>query len=384
MPSLFPLTLSGSSKELGKNQADRFGKPSSLFFSVLRDYPLIPSFIRPFVPPFFLKRWLLGHGKKLRLMIEPVLKNYFADYWTDYLAGLAEGYGVSLDEMYGCNAIEFITAKVPLDDGCTSLVFSPNDTEEKISLLAYNHDYLIPFSPFLIVRQTKPVGLYASLGLSYWPLAGAIAGVNEAGLGISLNHGYTSDSSQPGIPFAMIVQSCLDRCSNVREAISLIERLPVVCGGLISLADENGDRASFELTPSRRAVRDEPPKGLPLFTFNQYQMEETQQAEVAQNSVFPWWIYPFYLRGQKFHAFNWKRRDRFLELTQGSRKWSVEQIKKILQDHGEEKIPSRFTICRHHPDTADTVASTLIFPAERKMQVCLGKPCKDDYLDYSL
>lgn len=384
MSSRFPFILSGSPKELGKNQAQGFQKSSSLFYSVLRDYPLIPAFVRPLIPPFLLKQWLLGHGRKLRQIIEPVLKNFFSDYFAGYLEGLALGYGVGLDEMYGCNAIEFITAKVPLDDGCTSLAFSPEDTEEKIPLLAYNHDYLVPFSQFLMVRHTKPKGFYASMALSYWPLAGAIAGVNEKGLGVSLNHGYTSDDSQPGIPFAMIVQSCLDRCANVREAISLVERLPVVCGGVITFVDASGDRASFELTPSCRAVRDEPQVDLPIFTFNQYQMSQTQKAEVSQNSVFPWWIYPFYLRGQKFHEFNWKRRDRFLELAKASKKWSVEGIKNILKDHGKEKNPSRFTICRHHPQTADTVASALIFPAQRKMEICLGRPCGDSYQEYSL
>ena len=109
-----------------------------------------------------------------------------------------------------------------------------------------------------------------------------------------------------------------------------------------------------------------------------------QSVEIPQNAVFPWWFYPVILRGKKFHEFNWARRERYKTLTRNRKKWSRKAIIKILSDHGAENKPGRLTICRHQPETANTVASALIYPKKKTMEICLGNPCSGSYRTYRL
>lgn len=295
---------------------------------------------------------------------------------------------MSLYEAYGFNSVEILTAKTPVEEGCTSLAFSAGMTEEKTPILAYNHDYISIFAPFLIVRRNRVAAppalenLYASLSLTYQPAVGAIAGVNEKGLAVSLNHGYTTDEIRPGVPLAFLVQTCLDRCASTAEAVALIKKIPVPCGGIMTFVDAFGDCAAMELAPSRRALREMTDE--PLFSFNQYQMHKMQSVEIPQNAVFPWWFYPVLLRGKKFHQFNRARKERYEALVKKGKKWSRDGIIKILSDHGAENRPGRLTICRHQPETADTVASALIYPEKRKMEICVGNPCRNEYRRFAL
>jgi len=109
-----------------------------------------------------------------------------------------------------------------------------------------------------------------------------------------------------------------------------------------------------------------------------------QGVEIPQNAVFSKWMHPASLRGRSFHEFNWKRTARYGEIRAATQIWSEEEIKGFLSDHGEEGKPSRTSICRHHAETANTVASVLIYPERRSLELCLGHPCSAEYKMVSL
>ena len=409
------LEIAGSPLQLGLAQGKAFASEKGKYFASMKQYPNLPPWIRPLIISPLVRAWLRYRGKRVKKLIHPVLSRDLDGDWEQRLAGLASGFGMDLHEVYGFNSVEILTAKTPASGattasgvgtfaaGCTSLAFDADLTDEKTPILAYNHDYIPIFSPFLIVRKNRPKNFYASLSLTYQPAVGAIAGVNDQGLAVSLNHGYTIDDITPGIPLAFLVQTCLDRCASTQEAITLVERLPVPCGGIMTFIDAEGDRVAMELSPSRRTLREMSDK--PLFSFNQYQLSEMQSVEIPQNAVFPWWFYPVILRGKKFHEFNWARRERYEVLTRSTirqahggepsrttssgqarnrKKWSRKAIIKILSDHGAENKPGRLTICRHQPETANTVASALIYPKKKTMEICLGNPCSGSYRTYRL
>ena len=54
-----------------------------------------------------------------------------------------------------------------------------------------------------------------------------------------------------------------------------------------------------------------------------------------------------------------------------------------MKDHDLANKQDYRAICRHH-DTAKTLASVIIHPADRKMEIIAGNPCQGTYQTYRL
>lgn len=373
------LTVTGNDRERGLAQGKFFRSIRTDFAKAIRDVPLYPSWIQKRIPLFVYNLIFKKIGKKFFNQHFVLLKNYQGKTLVPWMQGLADGFERDLDYLYGVNAYEILSSQPPCSWGCTSLVFSKNQTVTHEPLLAYNHDFPTSFGNYLFVRKTLPAEGYAHLSLTYPPLFGSIGGVNEKGLALSLNHAFTKELGKtPAILITLLVEHCLTHCADVNEAMDLIVNTPVPNGSMITLVDKTGKRAAVELSHTKKKVR------LPLdnqvfHTFNNFQDEEMKEVEIpfTAKGKGP-------LKGLLLHCHNISRLEHYTKLIDHAHPYTAKEIHSLMSDHNDGE-GSCYTICRHHPQAADTLCSALMSPAKGSLKIIFGNPCQQkEYQEYLL
>ena len=221
----------------------------------------------------------------------------------------------------------------------------------------------------------------ASIQLTYPALSGCICGVNEAGIALTLNHAFTTEPFNEGVPPTFLLQQALDHCRTVEETIDLFSSVNFSCGSMVTVLDEAGHACAMELSKERFGVR-HADSGLCL-TLNDYQIDHLKEIEVPSNAKFNPRKYPKVFHGYHVHQHNWERRQRFAELMARKKRWGMADLKSCLSDHRGAEKGSIGTICRHH-GTVDTIAAAILIPAQRKMEAGRGHPCRTQFKSFSL
>lgn len=295
--------------------------------------------------------------------------------------GLAAGAGLSLRALWGLHAFEVESADLGYTMGCSALAFAAERVDTGRPLLAYNHDFPVPFEPFLLLRRSAPSDALPSLVLTYELTAGCIAGINAAGLAGTINQAFITRVARgrPTVLPSLLLQRCLDRCRSVAEAVACVVAAPVPVGGIVTLLDAAGDRAVVEVAPGRAEVRrGEVRRGdhVILHAFNQYLSPGMLPLEVpvgARGTGFA--------AGYDVHGCNLTRERRLRVLRDARREWSFDTIAELLSDH-DGSVGDADTICRHDEGLGgSTIASAILDPAAGQVRARVGRACGGGYVE---
>ncbi len=305
----------------------------------------------------------------------------FTPLQFERMKGIADGAGLSLNQILGIANIENMSASFQFVLGCTSIGVGSKKAKEGRPLIAYNHDFPNFLRDHIFVRRSRPRKGLESIQITYPSLPGAIAGINEAGVAITLNHAFSKEPANNGVPPTMLVQEALDRCRDAGQVKQLFSRAKFACGSMVTVIDTKGGLFALELARNRFGVR-MPEKGLSL-TLNDYCLSPLREIEVPQEAKFDPKAYPPSLHGEYVHKPNWNRRRRFAMLLKKMGRLGPSDLKRYLSDHSGLKRGGIETICRHHPIT-DTIATAILYPRERKIEVSRGYACQATYQIFSL
>lgn len=374
------LEVCGDAYQRGFEQGDYFKRDVPTIFNSIKEIEILPYNLQKLIPNQIWKGYFWYEGRKYSQYHQKNLEQKvdLKNQWC----GLANGFCENKSTIYGMVCLEVITSEVPhypyLNLGCSSLALSSAHTSFNEPVIVYNHDFPDSFGKHLFVRKNKPSNGYTSLSLTYPLLLGAIGGINSAGLAISINHAFERkiNKDQSATLVTYLLQECLDHCATVDEAIARILKTPVTNGSMLTVLDKSGKSAALEVSSHGNFLR-ENSKDYSI-TFNKYQVKELERFEL-----------PLSTRGSKMfkgelvHKHNIERSRRFLEIFDESKKYSEAEIKKIFSDH-DGGVGGLATICRHHPSTSSTLASSLFFPESQKIKVIFGKPCEGEYQEFSL
>lgn len=83
-------------------------------------------------------------------------------------------------------------------------------------------------------------------------LCGALDGINESGLAVSLAFGGSKAHGE-GFGIPLVLRYVLETCATTREAVAILSRVPVHMAYNVTLLDRGGDAATVFVGPSRRA-----------------------------------------------------------------------------------------------------------------------------------
>ena len=304
------------------------------------------------------------------------------------LAGIAEGAAIAPDALYLFNGLEAFMASVgditavPPGCGCSAVAVRASRSATGEPILAHNFDYIPLVQPFYVIRRSRPEGGLASLDFTAAPLCGTVDGVNERGLCISYNYAFTTDGGKPAPPISMAIAEALGQCATVGEAAERITSRPRPSGGILMLADAQGDIASLELTATRQHLR-RPAEGEDvLFHTNALGSGTTRQAQIAREAVFTR-AAPTGLRGVRVLQSPEARDRRLAELLPQTDRFGPGELAALMSDHGPAGQPDDDTLCMHG-SYWQTTACVQLFPRQRKLRVAYASACEATYEEIGL
>ncbi|TFG31201.1 linear amide C-N hydrolase [Candidatus Thorarchaeota archaeon] len=164
-------------------------------------------------------------------------------------------------------------------NGCSIFAVTGEYTTTGNVIFARNYDWDWNGLEHFTLFKTYPKDALASLG--YCDLmVGRYGGINEAGLAIGLTAIPAFPADYPGVMLHLATQWILDNCSNVKDAVDYMRKIPHVRANNYLVADSEGEAACIQAAPKCVEVV-EPVNGLVVAT-NHFQTTKMQAFEVRE------------------------------------------------------------------------------------------------------
>jgi predicted choloylglycine hydrolase len=380
MSNIRSQTFSGTHFEIGIQQGQAMRE---LIHKALKQIPNLES-VKAMKPPLLPTSLFIALAKRRAVKL---LRNDIFEYYpkqAQRLKGIAEGASIDMSALLFLQSIELLALKPSYrPEACTSFGVNPQKTTTDETFVGKNLDLPEDLSTYQLTSETRAKEGYKTLGCTMAPFPGMIDGLNEHGLAVTYNLGYTTEKPSCYVPLSMVIQEMLETCKNTNEAIQFITQAKR--GGhdaLLLLADAEGNMKAVEITSNHVATR-KPRDGVIINT-NHYHTTEMQKHEVPHNAVFFGKV-PKVLLGVRVHESSEQRLKRAQELLKAKGKVDESKIATILRDHGKDNKPSMFTICRHSKilGIATTIRSIILFPKRKAIKVLYGNPCQNKYNEFT-
>ena len=282
----------------------------------------------------------------------PNIKKRFSDLLTEAKA-ISSGAEVPFEDILVLNCEEeILDFFVPR---CTSIAIYSNN---KTMILGHNEDWLSTYKKDGLIMINGKVGLNKFLALSFiGQLPGTSCGLNAYGLAYTVNS-LNLNRFCYGIPRNFLLRALLE-AKTLKEAESIVTIPNRSINANTMLVWKNSTMEDIETL------------------WHRYEIFYGNKCLIHTNHP---------LRKKDQHKNNTKKESiirykRVLELISNKRKISTNVIKTILKDH-------KAKICSHmdkkHSKYGVTIASAIINPNKKYMEVCHTNPCKNKYYKYKL
>jgi len=231
------LDNSGSTYEIGFQHGHAFPEAVRL---AQRAYSLVPG----------VKDERLGAATR---EVEARLARHFPES-LDEMRGIAEGAGLSYDDILVLNCYDAIIGTATGILNCSTIGFRESDAGV---LLGKTADWNVLNAAAFTAWQRYQPEPSAGHTFVHYGCAGTLwseGGLNEVGLGMVLNGLPVPGSSPDSVPWVPLTRGVLQHSATVQEALDFLAGHDVMCWGFsIMLADAGGDLALVEVTPGSQA-----------------------------------------------------------------------------------------------------------------------------------
>lgn len=285
--------------------------------------------------------------------------------FVEEMEGMAEGAGVSADELSVVNAMEAVTTDALHLTKCTSLAVNGERTANGHVLLAHNEDWVPEDESDVYVIHATPRNAPVFLAMTYGGLLPNI-GMNTAGIAQSCDTVYPTDS-RIGIPrifFSRAVLSARTPSEAIRHMVAPLR----AAGYNHLLAHESGELYNIEVSARQFAMLYSQ-DGMLAHT-NHYLDPAMQLVEYEPDELIATRV----------------RYSRTFHLVQKTRLHTLQSIQSIQRDH----VNYPDSICNHDVndsqplDREKTITALIMDLTARQMHICWGNPCRNSYTTYQL
>ena len=107
--------------------------------------------------------------------------------------------------------------------GCTAFGTWSFDSAQQQMVMGRNFDFYFgdDFAKNKIILMSKPDSGYKNISVTWAGFTGVVSGINEKGLGITLNSDKSEIPTESGTPVSLIARDVLQYASNIKEAIAI-------------------------------------------------------------------------------------------------------------------------------------------------------------------
>jgi len=294
----------------------------------------------------------------------PFVQERFPKY-VDELAGIAEGAGVSFDDLTVLNAMEAVTMDALHLAKCTSMAVNEDRTADGHVLVAHNEDWLPEDEQDVFVIHADPDDEPPFLAMTYGGLLPNI-GFNAYGIAQCCDSVYPTDS-RIGIPRVMVSRAVLG-AKTLADAIRCTLIPHRAAGYNHLLVHEAGELYSVEVSSRRFGIL-YGEDGIIAHT-NHYLDPNMQAIEHDPDELVD-------TRLRYFRAMRLLRR---------TPAHTIKTLQAIQRDH--LNFPN--SICNHsmddiYPlDREKTINALIMDLTARTMHIAWGNPCENQYHTYYL
>lgn len=290
--------------------------------------------------------------KKAKKFI-PVVKKYFPHLLIEAKA-MAEGAEVSFEELFVIMCDEEIVNFEVLR--CTSVAVRTIDNS---LLLGHNEDWIPEYRKNGLFLVKGKIKRNKFLALGYMGnLVGSACGINSSKIAYSDNS-LDTDKFTYGVPRSFHLRGLLDS-KNPKQALQILNKKGSIISNTIFIF-------------SNKIIMDVEEH------WNNHEVFSSENSFVHTNHTLK---KRYWTNAQKKDKSSIMRYNRAIELLSKSKRKDLPFLKKILRDH-------KGTICDHfdtkHPlKSAPTIASIIMNPSKKWMELCSGNPCKGKYKRFNL
>jgi len=249
---------------------------------------------------------------------------------------------------------------------CSAFVALNNLTKNKKPIMGRNVDWLSESQKHIIYVFTKPDNGYKHICSRHLNSVGYYDGINEKGLAITWTGIFTFESeTAPGLLMFFITKLVLEKCSNIKEAIKLIKKIPIANSINFIILDKN-EAAIIETTSKHRIVKKLRKNENFLIITNSFMSQKMKKYDIA------------YVKWPKLTDPRFQRYTKLIKENEGL--IDVELTKKILSDH-------EGFICAHSKRRQkkwNTISSFIALPESKIAFYVNGNPCKNKFFKFSI
>lgn len=158
--------------------------------------------------------------------------------------------------------------------GCTSFGVWDDKSKDSSIIIGRNFDLYLgdDFAHEKIVSFVKPENGYGFMSVSWGGMVGAVSGMNEKGLTVTINAAKSIIPTSARMPVSLLVREILQYASNIDEAYKIAEKRKLfVSESFLIGSDADHNVVIIEKTPDETAIYD--PDGSQIICSNHYQSD---------------------------------------------------------------------------------------------------------------
>lgn len=257
-------------------------------------------------------------------------------------------------------------------DGCTSFGVLPSATLDGNTYMGQNWDWLAPLADTIFLMDAKRPDAPDFIGMTEAGIVGAKAGVNEHGVGISVNGLISEDDGENPYrkPFHVRCREVLD-AERFDEALGPVLDSDRPCSANFVVGHGDGEVIDVETAPEEfNCVY--PEDGVLTHSNHFFDTDITQLGQSGE--------------GSQSTLYRAERLRRALARDAATGDVDVDTITAGLRDHFSRPA----SVCSHVDESKPEVehgrtdASIVVDLSERRLLATRGPPCESEYTEYRL
>ncbi|MCV9929631.1 C45 family peptidase [Flavobacterium sp. LS1R49] len=283
---LWELYVEGDAYQIGLNSGaltdSLLKKQEHIFFSKIQD--LVPSTFKQKM----LRNFLKWYNRKLYLNVpeEYQTEIYGVSRYTshDYDA-IASQYLRNL-YLHAAHDIGHALQDLALV-GCSSFAAWGEKSEDGNLILGRNFDFYVndAFAKDKIVAFIKPKTGHPFMMVTWPGMIGAVSGMNQEGLTVTINAGKSKIPLIAKTPISMLTREILQYATNINEAIAIAKRTTVFVSESIMVGSARDNKAVLiEVSPHKFGVY-EVPNNNQLICSNHFQSDALKDDKRNENQI---------------------------------------------------------------------------------------------------